>query len=428
MTIQHSAVRAAVSAGDTQEHDPRVVEHLESCDDCRRFSAQVAEIDRAASALAPPPMPHGLPDRVIEHLVSTGGLGEHRVRNPFRWQRVAAVAAAVVLIGAGGGYLIDRDTTGSDQERQVLLAAAQSLEEGGASEITIDSTTEVELTASGRDPDFSKAPPEVRAHMETEWARMMAELDRQLAELDARINDMLSQFDEQLEDQFGGRGPGSQPPSPGGEAGKNTRARPAAPDRASLGIHVRAVGAIDPRGGVQLEGAVTAIPGTVDAPSTAAGFAIDASNGDTAVRTSHGQWVAAGAGAGPLARVLADPEAIPSILRAAEGDVTVDQDGTPPDTKRYRFRLSGTTIGDPEAEWDVVVLIDGQSRLRQMRLHPVRSLGSTRTDVIVEVGGRGSLDPTQRPDRVDGRAYLDATSPLAPVAPAVRAALEGETR
>lgn len=423
MTVNHSDVRTAVASGPGAGHDPLVADHLAGCRECSVFAARVIELDERAAGLAPPPPRKTLPDRILERVATE----DPPVRSPFRWQRLVALAAAVALITGVGTYMLGDDTS---SEERVLLAAATSLETGGAFETNIEATTEVEVDARGGDPDFSQAPPEVRDFMAAEWAQIEAELERQIAELDARINEMLDSFEDSLDGAF------SQPPASPGDRPAPERdqpspapePRPSAPDRASLQIHVRAAGSIDARSGAQLEGAVAAVAGTIDTPTAPAAFAIDATTSTRAVRTPEGAWASADAGVGPLGRVLVDPMAIPSILRSAEGEISVDTEDAGDGASRYRFRVPGSLFGAEGVDFHVVALIARDGQLRTMTLSPASAGGATRTNVTIQIAGRGSIDDARRPATVGGRASVDASSPLAPVSPAVRAALRGESR
>ena len=421
MTVTHSDVRTAVASGATAGHDPLVAEHLAGCAECRLCASRVIELDRRAAALAPPPTPQTLPGRILERMATE----DPPVRSPFRWQRLVALAAAVALITGVGTYMLSDDTS---SEERVLLAAATSLETGGAFEASIEATTQIEVDSRNGDPDFSQAPPEVRDFMAAEWARIEAELERQIAELDARINDMLDSFEGSLNDAFS-RPPASPGDRPAPEHQQPTpEPRPSAPDRASLQLHVRATGSIDARNGAQLEGAVAAVSGTLDTPTAPAAFAIDATASASAVRTPKGAWASADAGVGPLGSVLVDPMAIPSILRAAEGEITADNEGVEPGANRYQFRVPGSLFGADGVDFHAVAVIGRDGQLRRMTLSPASPGGATRTNVTIEIGGRGHIDDARRPATIQGRASTDASSPLASVSPAVRAALRGESR
>lgn len=420
MTI-HDECRDAVAAGSPVDTAAEV--HLAKCAPCRAFASAVADLDRRAAAAAPGAAPLGLADRVVAALRLDGERARSTWTSPMRL--LTAIAAVVLLVAGLVSSLAFPN--GEDEPRGVLLAAATHFEEEGASSVSIDAVTDVEIASNGRNPDFSQAPPEVRDHMAEQWNRMMAEFDRRLAEFDQRVDEMLS------------RVPGAPPlpprdrpqPAPPGEPAGST---PAAPESASMSIRIRAAGAVDPAAGLQLEGAVSAMPGSIDVRESAAAFAIDASGeGAAALRGPDGTWVEAEAGSGPLGRVLLDPRALPAILRAAEGDVLAGAtvplgDGT--DGRRYTFRVPPSAAGEGTKPWTASAVIDDNGRVRQLALTPRASDQQTitRTRLTVNIGGRAELGDGLSPARVGGRAAADTSSPFAAVSPAVRAAVEGSVQ
>lgn len=421
MTITHDECRDAVAGGSPV--DIATEAHLADCAPCRTFAAAVADLDRRAAAAAPGAAPPGLSDRVVAALPLDASPA--RSARTGRVRPVVAVAAAVLLVAGVVSSLALRD--GEDGPRSVLLAAATHFEEDGASEVTVDAVTDVEIPANGRDPDFAHAPPEVRDHMAEQWNRIMTELDRQLAELDQRIEEMLS------------RVPGTPPAPPRDRSrpvspGRSAEQAPAAPESASLSIRIRAAGAVDPTAGLQLEGAVIAVPGTIEVRGSAAAFAIDTSRqGSAALRGPDGTWVETEAGSGPLGRVLLDPRALPIILRAAEGEILAGASVTVGDGergRRYTFRLSAAAAGGGTEPWTASAVIDDAGRVRQLslssRLSGQPSTISTR--LTVDIGGRAALDASRSPAQVGGRVVSDSTSPFAPVSPAVRAAVKGSAQ
>ena len=421
MTITHDECRDAVAGGSPV--DTATEAHLADCAPCRTFAAAVADLDRRATAAAPGDAPPGLADRVVAALP----LGASAARSTWtgRMRPLVAVAAAVLLAAGVVSSNALRDS--EDGPRSVLLAAATHFEEEGASDVTVDAVTEVEIPANGRDPDFSDAPPEVRDHMAEQWNRILAELDRQLAELDQHIDEMLS------------RVPGAPPAPPRdrpgpASPGQPAEPAPAAPESASLSIRIQAAGAVDPATGLQLEGAVIAVPGTINVRESTAAFAIDTSRqGSAALRGPDGTWVETEAGSGPLARVLRDPRALPTILRAAEGEIVASAGVTVGDGqrgRRYTFRVPAAAAGGGTEPWIASAVIDDGGRVRQLSLTP-RPFGQptpTRTRLTVDIGGRAALDPSRSPAQIGGRMVADTSSPFAPVSPAVRAAVEGSAR
>ncbi|HVM08875.1 MAG TPA: hypothetical protein VM345_10445 [Acidimicrobiales bacterium] len=421
MTITHDECRDSVAGGSPV--DAVTEAHLAGCSGCRAFAAAVADLDRRAAAVAPKSAPRGLADRVVAALPLDASPA--RPTWPGRTRAVVAVAAAVLLVAGVASSVVLRNR--EDAPRTVLLAAASHLEEEGASEVIVDAVTDVEIPANGRDPDFSVAPPEVRDHMAEQWNLIMAELDRRLAELDQRIDEMLS------------RVPGAPPPPPR-ERFRPTPSEgpaetpPAAPEAASLSIRIRAAGAVDPAVGLQLEGAVVAVPGSIEVRESTAAFAIDAARqGSAALRAPDGTWVETQAGPGPLGRVLVDPRALPSILRAAEGAVLARSTvlvGDGERGRRYTFRVPASAVGGGTEPWTGSAVIDDARRVRQLSLSP-RPSGQpapTRTRLTVDIGGRAALDASRSPAQVGARAVSDTSSPFAAVSPAVRAAVEGSTR
>lgn len=421
MTITHDECHDAVAGGSPV--DTATEAHLADCAPCRTFAAAVADLDRRAAAAAPGGAPPGLSDRVVAALpldaLPAGSTWTGRMRP------LVAVAAAVLLVAGVMSSLALRD--GEDGPRSVLLAAATHFEEEGASEVTVDAVTDVEIPANGRDPDFAHAPLEVRDHMAEQWNRIMTELDRQLAELDQRIDEMLS------------RVPGAPPAPPRdrprpASPGQSAEPAPAAPESASLSIRIRAAGAVDPAAGLQLEGAVVAVPGTIEVGESTAAFAIDTSQqGSAALRGPDGTWVETEAGSGPLGRVLLDPRALPTILRAAEGEILAGASVTVGDGergRRYTFRVPAAAAGGGTEPWTASAVIDDTGRVRQLSLSP-RLSGqptTTRTRLTVDIGGRAALDASRSPGPVGGRMVADTSSPFASVSPAVRAAVEGSAR
>jgi hypothetical protein len=416
MTITHDECREQVAGGPPV--DAAAEQHLRSCDRCRTFAAAVAELDaRASAALAPPPPPAGLADRVMERVaVRAPAPNAHDATRRWtltRLRAAVAVAAAILLVGGVASSYVMRDTT--DDDREMLLAAATHFEDDGPSQVTVDATADIEVAADGRNPDFSGVPAEVRDYMAAEWDRMMAQLDAQLAELEARIDEMLDQFEGRI-DRPGG--PGSPPrTAPRAPAAPQAPEAPRAPTAASLGLRITATGTVDADAGVQLDGQVTPVGGTIAVEGSPADFAVDASARGRAVRGPDGAWLAADAGTGPLGAVFLDGRAIPSILRAAEGDVRADGG-------RYTFRVRAGAIGAGDARWTASARLDERGRVREVVLTPEGAGPSpTRTTMTISIGGRSSLDPSRSPVNVTGRAATDASSPLAPIAPAVRAAL-----
>ena len=420
MTV-HDECRDAVAAGSPVDTAAEV--HLAKCAPCRSFATSVADLDRRAAAAAPGAAPLGLADRVVAALPLDGERARSTWTSPVRL--LTAVAAVVLLVAGLVSSLALPG--GEDEPRGVLLAAATHFEEEGASAVTVDAVTDVEVASNGRNPDFSQAPPEVRDHMAEQWNRMMAEFDRRLAEFDQRVDEMLS------------RVPGAPPlpprdrpqPDPRGEPAGSA---PAAPESASMSIRIRAAGAVDPVAGLQLEGAVSAMPGSIEVRESTAAFAIDASGeGTAALRGPDGTWIEAEAGSGPLGRVLLDPRALPAILRAAEGDVLVGAtvplgDGT--NGRRYTFRVPPSAAGEATAAWTASAVIDDNGRMRQLALNP-RVSGEqtiTRTRLTIDIRGRAELDGSRSPAEVGGRTASDTSSPFASVSPAVRAAVEGSAR
>lgn len=423
MSVTHEECREAVAAG---EQTAARSAHLAQCAECRSFAAQMNELDRVATALAPPPAPAGLADRVLARIPPA------RTEPPrTKWPLIVGVAAASLLVAGIVSAVATGDGPSEPRDRhQILLAAATHFEDDGASAVTVDASTDVEVHADGRRADFSGAPPEVRDHMAEEWDRMMTELDRQLADLDARIDETLERFDRQMNESFGGTGPTTDTDRRKAPEPPPAR-RPQPPARATLGIRISASGTVDPASGIQLQGTVSGVPGTIAVPEGEARFAIDASMEARAMRAPDGRWVQADLGTGPLGRVLLEARTIPAILRAAgpdvedRGPVPVD-DGSP--ATRYEFVVSGDSLGGGAGSWAATASIDGRGRVRAITLEPLGVEPSVRTRLEVKVGGAGAIDPARRPTEIAGRATPETASPFAPVAPAVRAALEGRTR
>lgn len=420
MTMTHDECRDAVAEGSPVGTAAEA--HLAVCATCRAFAGAVADLDRRAAAVAPGDHPPGLPDRIVTALRLDAG---HRRSTWNLIRPLGAVAAAVLLVAVAVSSLALPN--GEDEPRNVLLAAATKFEEQGATEVAIDAVSDVEVTANGRDPDFSKAPPEVRDHMSEQWNHMMAEFDRRLAELDQRIDEMLS------------RVPGAPPSPPRDQPrpvppGEQAGSAPARPESASLTIRIRASGAVDASAGVQLEGAVAALPGSIGVSESTTAFAIDASGrGTAALRTPDGTWVETDAGSGPLGRILLDPRAVPAILRSAEGDILAGASTTLGDDQRglrYTFRVPGSVAGGGTTPWTASAVIDENGRVRQLALTPLVSdqQTATRTRLTVDIGGRAALDGSRSPGQLGGLASADTTSPFASVSPVVRAAVDGSTR
>ena len=421
MTITHDECRDAVSAG--APVDAVAEAHLAECPTCRAFASAVAEVDRRAAAAAPGGPPAGLADRIVASLpVDTE---QARPSWTSRVRPLVALAAAVLVVAGIVSSLALRD--GEDEPRRVLLAAASRFEEEGTSEVAVDAVTDVEIQSNGRDADFSHAPPEVRDHMAEQWSVILAELDRRLAELDQRIDEMLSRVPGAPPRPPRDHGRPNAAPSSGGRA-------PAPPESASLSIRIRAAGAVDPAAGLQLEGGVVAVPGSIAVRDATTSFAIDTSrDGEAALRGPDGGWVETHAGSGPLSRVLLDPGAVPAILRAAEGDIRAADTvrlGDGERGRRFTFRVPASAAGGGSQPWSASAVIDEDGRVRRVTLSPSPSgeSATTRTRLSVDIGGRAALDDSRSPTQVGAAASIDTSSPFAPVSPAVRAAVEGSDR
>lgn len=424
MPTTHAPCREAVAAGDVHR-DAEVREHLAGCSECQAFAAHVADLDRRAAAMTPPPAAPALADRVVAAIPARTTSPTVAATLLRGWPKLVALAAVVLLIAgiASSGLLQDQPSAG--EPRKILLAAASHFEEDGAQEVTVEASSVIEVDATGRDADFSQTPPEVRDHMTEQWNRILAEVDRQIAEFEGRVDDMLSRFDESLDGAFGSR-PGAPPAAPERQQPQAQGPRPAPPDRASLSLRIRAAGIIDATAGAQLEGAVTPVAGTLDVPATTTTFGTHVSAGTQATRRPDGRWVAADVGTGPLNAVLLDPKAIPSILRAADGEITVR---TAPAGTSYDFRIDGSSVKGGASQWRAQVVVDENGRVRRMSLGPVgRAMAATRTELTLDIGGRATLDPGRRPAAIQGRASAGSGSPFAAIAPAVRAALQEDVR
>ena len=116
-----------------------VVEHLETCDECRLELVAAAQghsaVTAAVRTLRPesgPVTPPGAPDAAVPELPP---LTRHRRRWP-RWQQGLVAAAAVVALGAAVLIGMDRDTAPSVPVQTARLSAVTG---AGSGEVTMRS-------------------------------------------------------------------------------------------------------------------------------------------------------------------------------------------------------------------------------------------------------------------------------------------------
>ena len=385
------------------ERSPEVEAHLRRCPACRDFAARLDAVRTSAAGLGDvlaPPAPGDLADRVLAHVRADGA--ERHAGAPARpearqgpWlteaarrslTRSAAIAAALLLVVGALAVLARPD----EERHDVLLASAERTEAAGTAKVTVEGETElavpVEHVAPGNGgagpvraarPPFEAFPPEVRGHMEAQWARAMAEFERQLAVFQAQVDEAIrrsqEQIDRALRDAFGGSG---RPPSSRPSAAPPTSAAPPRPPTAlSLRLAVAAGGTVDFRGRAQLQGTVRPAVPASSLEASATGFAVSVDGRHAAVQAPDGSWAQAQSqsGSGPLGSVLLEPGAVGRILRNAEGEVEelgeADVDGAR--VRRYRFEVDPSALLRTELSdqrWTAEATVDADGRVRSLRL------------------------------------------------------------
>lgn len=189
--MTHTEIRDALTDG---RSDADVVAHLASCTSCRSFATALEHILETAPRLAGSP-PTDLADRVLVGIdLDTHGLGSPPARDddsaflPAFWagagRRLTAVAAALLLV-VGLTAVLQR--TDEADPREVVLASAERTTAAGSARVEVGAEAEVVVdlpeTPAGEvpsGPDLSHVPVEMHAHVQREWARIMADFEVQL--------------------------------------------------------------------------------------------------------------------------------------------------------------------------------------------------------------------------------------------------------
>ena len=416
--LTHDSARDALADGDTEG---AVQEHLRSCPECRRFADALTRVDEIVATMEPPAPPAGLADRVVTGLTDRGAAGETAHRRSVRraWQRslVAVAAAAAVLIGV----LFVHEPSG-EPPKAVLIAAAEHLEEDRTAVVRVDGTVDVTVRRAGSDPDFSGLPPELEGYFEARWNEMMTEFERSMAEFEQQVGDVLGEIDD-IFDDFGTPGapaPPTAPPDP--PQGPSDQAEPTPPpDDLTLRLELQATGVVDVDGRLELDGKVRPVAGTLPVPDTEVAFGVSVGELGPVIRLPDGSRATLPSPDAGLAAVLAQPGALPALLRAAEGDVVAAgrTEVAGEEVMRYRFRAHGR---------DIEARIGADGRLRTLAVGDQSTEGSSqwrsRLDVTVtDVGVESPEGDGASPTGVSVSAPSGAGVMLHPLGPAVAEAL-----
>lgn len=364
--MEHATVRSAVL--DDEADRPEVQRHLARCEECSHFADEVARIVSVAPTLYPHGASEGLADRVVAAVQAAPAVAtDPRARRRGLWADVRqpllrSTAVAAVLLLILGVLAVARYDDDPSSEQRVLLAAATATEEAGTAEVRVDGSVSVAVprpadasAGTAGAAQFRGLPPELEAHFEREWSRIMAEFERQLAEWERQVEQVFEQFDRQMEEferQFGsggGRPGGARPPTaprppapPAPPAAPDReRGRPTLPDVLDASFSIRGHGALAFAGDLGIEGTVEPSGGnivTARGASTSAGFRLVARGDEVVVRQPDGSWRRLPGAAGPLGAVVLRPGAVPRILRAATGDIERLGDG------RFRFEVDASDV------------------------------------------------------------------------------------
>lgn len=132
---QCARARRLVAAGPGGTSDREALErHLAGCAECRRFAAEVRELDRAMAALPAPEPPAGFVDRVMARLPDAapqpGPAARPRVGEWVGlWASAAAVAvAAVASLASWGRDWVEAQAAGAVAAWQGWLASSAAFE------------------------------------------------------------------------------------------------------------------------------------------------------------------------------------------------------------------------------------------------------------------------------------------------------------
>ena len=386
--LTHDSIRDAVADASSAAE---VQEHLRHCPACQTFADSVHRLDAAVAAMDPPPAPDDLADRVLAALAAGPvpiDLAHRRsVRRTLRRSIVAISAAAALLVGV----LLVRDAP-EESGRSVLISAAEHIEADGTAAVRVEGAVDVTVRRDGTDPDFSDLPPELAGYFEARWNDMMVEFERSMATFEQQVDDVLDEMDDILDD-FGASGAPAAPPTPPAPPapplGPTDGPAPTSPpDDLSLRLDIRAAGVVDVGGRLQLDGTVRPVAGTLPAPDVEIPFAVSVDELGEVVELPDGTGASLPSTDQGLATVLARPDALSRLLRAAEGEVVTgghtEVDGE--EVVRYRFRAEGR---------ETEALIGSDGRLRALSLHDRGTEGRSewRTRIDVTVSGSGVLPP-----------------------------------
>lgn len=372
-SMRHSACRRALIDGTLA---PEVTTHIEECERCRAFAHDLGQLAEYAAAMTPGSAPAGLADRVIARVhgaphapgdespvVPPAVLDLDRARDehapslphPRRPVLAAMAVAAVSLLVVGVLAAFPRDndganlaTPGDTTDLDTLLAAAERTLAEGTARVRVsgrvtatvtppDTITvpDLELSAPAQtfepfpyqappEPDYSQVPPDQQDDMRRQYAEYVEQSRRAYEQY---AEEARRQYEQMRQDTAAGF------------------AEFKIPDEFSFDVSVSGEGAVEFPDRMRVDGQMTVtmtMPGDLPFdPSSPFGVAVDGDR--TLLRTPDGSWVELPGTGGPASPLLADPDGIAEMLKAAQGEVEVvgDEEIEGRRVRHYRFRVKG---------------------------------------------------------------------------------------